>query len=80
MASERWQIHFFQRSIDNDPERSVPGLDFLNEMSAKVAAEMQAVLEAVADAPPQHFPVEANGRSCTVRWRGSTKSGCRARE
>ncbi len=55
MALERWQIHFFQRPIQIDPQRSVPGLDFLSGMSAKVAAEMQAVLEAVADAPPPTF-------------------------
>jgi Txe/YoeB family toxin of Txe-Axe toxin-antitoxin module len=55
MASERWQIHFFQRPIQIDPEQSVPAIDFLNDMSAKVAAEMQAVLEAVADAPPPSF-------------------------
>jgi hypothetical protein len=55
MASEPWRIHFFQRPSDNDPEQSVPALDFLNDLSAKVAAEMQAVLEAVADAPPPSF-------------------------
>jgi Txe/YoeB family toxin of Txe-Axe toxin-antitoxin module len=55
MASEPWRIHFFQRPSDNDPEQSVPAIDFLNDMSAKVAAEMQAVLEAVADAPPPSF-------------------------
>jgi Txe/YoeB family toxin of Txe-Axe toxin-antitoxin module len=55
MASEPWRIHFFQRPIDNDPGQSIPALDFLNHVSAKVAAEMQAVLEAVADAPPPSF-------------------------
>lgn len=55
MALERWRIHFFQRPSEHDPERSVPALDFLSGMSAKVAAEMQAVLEAVADAPPPSF-------------------------
>jgi hypothetical protein len=74
MASERWRIHFFQRPIQIDPEQSVPAIDFLNDMSAKVAAEMQAVLEAVADAPPHHFLVEANGKPCTVRWQAAEDS------
>ena len=55
MASERWRIHFFQRPVEHDSEQSVPALDFLSGMSGKVAAEMQAVLEAVADAPPPSF-------------------------
>ena len=55
MASERWQIHFFQRPIENDSEQSVPAVDFLNGVAGRVAAEMQAVLEAVADAPPPSF-------------------------
>ncbi len=44
-----------QRPIQSDPEQHVPALDFLTSVSAKVATEMQAVLEAVADAPPSAF-------------------------
>lgn len=52
---ERWLIHFFQRHIDDDPARPVPTIDFLDGLSDKVAAEIQAVLEAVAAAPPPSF-------------------------
>lgn len=45
---EPWLIHFFQRHKDDDPVRPVPTIDFLDGLPDKVAAEIQAVLEAVA--------------------------------
>lgn len=53
--AELWLIHFFQRHREDDPARPVPTIDFLNSLSDKVAAEIQAVLEAVAAAPPPSF-------------------------
>src|SRR5947209_13900933 len=50
-----WRIHFFQRDIDDDAGRAVPSIEFLDELPAKVAAEMHAVLDAVAEAPPPSF-------------------------
>ncbi|HEX6393443.1 MAG TPA: hypothetical protein VFZ97_08375 [Acidimicrobiales bacterium] len=51
-----WQIHFFRRHQDDDPSTtSTPAVDFLDKVPDKVAAEIQAVLEAVADAPPPSF-------------------------
>ena len=50
-----WLIHFFQRHPDEDPGRSVPAIDLLDSVPMGVRAEMQAVLEAVADAPPPSF-------------------------
>jgi Txe/YoeB family toxin of Txe-Axe toxin-antitoxin module len=41
--------------MDDDPARPVPTIDFLDGLSDKVAAEIQAVLEAVAAAPPPSF-------------------------
>lgn len=45
-----WLIHFFQSA-----DGSVPTLSFLDRLPAKVAAEIHAVLEAVATAPPPAF-------------------------
>lgn len=50
-----WLIHFFQRQEDDDPTRLVPTIDFLDGLPDKVVAEIQAVLEAVAAAPPPSF-------------------------
>lgn len=50
-----WLIHFFQRHPDDDAAESVPAMEFLDAVPMKVRAEMQAVLEAVAEAPPPSF-------------------------
>jgi Txe/YoeB family toxin of Txe-Axe toxin-antitoxin module len=52
---EPWRIHFFQRHQDDDPHRTVPAMDFLEGLPTKVAAEIHAVLSAVAEAPPPSF-------------------------
>jgi len=50
-----WRIHFFQRHIDDDAGRAVPSIEFLDRLTEKVAAEIHAVLDAVAEAPPPSF-------------------------
>src|SRR5438309_2014425 len=50
-----WQIHFFQRHVDDDAGRAVPSIEFLEALPVKVAAEIHAVLDAVAEAPPPSF-------------------------
>jgi Txe/YoeB family toxin of Txe-Axe toxin-antitoxin module len=50
-----WLIHFFQRHEDDDPMLAVPAVNFLESVPAKVAAEIHAVLGAVAAAPPPSF-------------------------
>ena len=50
-----WLVHFFERHPNDDPSRSVPARDFLDALPAKVVAEIQAVLDAVAEAPPPAF-------------------------
>jgi len=50
-----WRIHFFQRHGEDDPVLSVPAIDFLHGLPIKVAAEIHAVLDAVAKAPPPSF-------------------------
>ncbi|MGH3300438.1 MAG: hypothetical protein ACRDOK_01945 [Streptosporangiaceae bacterium] len=52
---EPWLIQFFQRPEDDDPARMTPTIDFLGALPDKVVAEVQAVLEAVAAAPPPSF-------------------------
>lgn len=50
-----WHIHFFQRASVYDPGRSVPAIEFLEAIPEKLAAEVHAVLDAVAAAPPPSF-------------------------
>jgi hypothetical protein len=50
-----WLIHFFRRDARDDEERTVPAIAFLDSVPIKVRAEMQAVLEAVAESPPPAF-------------------------
>jgi hypothetical protein len=52
---DAWRIHFFQRAVADDPDRAVPALSFLDGVPVKVAAEIHAVLDAVAEAPPPAF-------------------------
>lgn len=53
--AQPWLIHFFQRDARDAKARSVPAIEFLDQVPTKVRAEMQAVLEAVAEAPPPAF-------------------------
>ncbi|MGH9248974.1 MAG: hypothetical protein ACRD0W_05600 [Acidimicrobiales bacterium] len=50
-----WRIHFFQRHKSDDSGTSVPVVEFLEGVPAKVAAEIHAILSAVAEAPPPSF-------------------------
>ena len=50
-----WLVHFFQRSRSDDPDESVPAVDFLNQLPMKLRHEIDAVLHAVAEAPPQSY-------------------------
>ncbi len=55
MTREPWLIHFFQRHPADDQRRAVPAIVFLDGLPAKLVAEFQAVLDAVAEAPPPTF-------------------------
>ena len=52
---EPWLIHFFQRHRSDDPAETVPVVEFLDSIPVKARAEIVAVLEAVAEAPPPSF-------------------------
>ena len=53
--ADAWLIHFFRRHRDDHRTEAVPTVHFLDSLPDKVAAEIQAVLEAVAAAPPPSF-------------------------
>lgn len=55
LSKKPWRQHFFQRHAKDDKGRAVPARDFLDDVPAKVAAEIHAVLDAVAQAPPPAF-------------------------
>jgi len=55
LARRPWLIHFFRRASSDDADESVPTVQFLDGLPPKVAAEIHAVLDAVADAPPPAF-------------------------
>jgi hypothetical protein len=48
-------IVYFRRHRDDDPARTEPGGEFLDSLPATVAADFDAVLDAVAKAPPHKF-------------------------
>lgn len=50
-----WRIQFFQRAAADDRDRALPAVEFLDSIPAKVAAEIHAVLNAVATSPPPSF-------------------------
>jgi len=52
---EPWLIHFFQRHSDDDVATATPATDYLDSVPTTVAAEFDAILAAVAAAPPPSF-------------------------
>ena len=63
--SDPWLIHFFQRSSGDDENQAVPALMFFEAIPDKVAAEINAVLDAVAEARSEERRV---GKECRSRW------------
>ena len=55
LGTREWRIHFFQRSSSDDSSETVPALVFVESLPTRVRAEVHAVLEAVAKAPPPAF-------------------------
>jgi hypothetical protein len=52
---EPWRIEFFQRHVEDDATCATPAVAFLEELPTAVAAEIHAILAAVAAAPPPSF-------------------------
>ena len=55
MPEPPWRIHFFRRHAKDDAALAVPAIEFLDSLPVKVAAQIHAVLDAVAAAPPPAF-------------------------
>ena len=53
--SQAWRVLFFQRHPEDDESESIPGIAFLDSCPGKVAATFEAILFAVAEAPPPRF-------------------------
>ena len=73
--NEPWNLHFFQRHPDDDRHQSVPARDFLDGLPDKVVAEILAVLDAVAEAPPPAFSGGGEWEAMHGEMAGFTKSG-----
>ncbi len=54
-AHEPWLIHFIQRHSNDDAAETTPAVEFLDSVPVTVAAEFDAILAAVAAAPPPSF-------------------------
>ena len=54
-TAEPWLIHFFQRHPVDDSNRSIPAIEFLDQVPVKVRAELLSVVDAVAQSPPPSF-------------------------
>jgi hypothetical protein len=53
--SAPWKIQYFQRHADDDANEACPTKEFLDSLPNEVVAELRAILEAVAEAPPPSF-------------------------
>lgn len=53
--SDQWDLAFFKRHLDDDPDESEPGRQYLREVPSSVEAHMRAVVVQVAAAPPDKF-------------------------
>lgn len=54
-SDDSHEIAYFRRHKMDDPDRPIPGRDFLETCPTKVRATMRAVLVAVATCPPKRF-------------------------
>jgi hypothetical protein len=52
---DAWDIKLFQRHPNDDPEEQCPAEDFFEECPDSVAADLIAIIEAVAAGPPPRF-------------------------
>ncbi len=50
-----WDVGLFQRHREDDARETCPAEQFLNECPASVAADLIAIVDAVAEAPPPRF-------------------------
>lgn len=73
---EPWGIQFFQQTTKGGAPGGCPTSDFLDAIPPKVAAEIEAVLEAVADAPPISFRGGGKWESMEKEMKGLYEVRC----
>jgi hypothetical protein len=72
---EPWDVKVFQRHRDDDPRESCPAEEFLDACPDSVAADLIAIVDAVAAAPPPEF----TGGGMWEAMRGSMRGFYEAR-
>jgi hypothetical protein len=50
-----WDVRLFQRHREDDPAETCPAETFLDECPESVAADLIAIIDAVAEGPPPQF-------------------------
>lgn len=67
---EPWDVKVFQRHKDDDPSESCPAEAFLDDCPDGVAADLIAIVDAVAAAPPPRFTGGGMWEAMHGRMRG----------
>ncbi|MCL5264175.1 MAG: hypothetical protein M1343_03105 [Chloroflexi bacterium] len=55
MPEEPWDVKVFHRHSDDDPNGVCPAEEFFHQIPMSVAADLFAIIDAVAEAPPPQF-------------------------
>ena len=75
MPGEPWDVKVFQRHRDDDPNESCPAEAFLRDCPASVAADLIAIVDAVAASPPPQFTGGGMWEAMRGAMRGYTRPG-----
>jgi hypothetical protein len=67
---EAWEVVVFQRHRDDDPSESCPAEEFFDSCPNSVAADLIAIVDAVAASPPPQFPGGGMWEAMHGRMRG----------
>ena len=67
---DAWDVKVFQRHPDDDPDESCPAEEFLDACPDSVAADLIAIVDAVAASPPPQFTGGGMWEAMRGRMRG----------
>lgn len=67
---DAWDVKVFQRHKEDDPNESCPAEEFLDACPGAVAADLIAIIDAVAAAPPPQFTGGGMWEAMHARMRG----------
>jgi hypothetical protein len=70
MSAAAWDIKVFQRHRDDDPSESCPAEQFFAACPTSVAADLIAIIDAVAASPPPQFTGGGMWEAMHGRMRG----------